>query len=136
MNIILYDRFTDALEKSGMTRTELAEKVGVKPSEVTRFFKDGSNPTLATVEKFARALGVAPYDAPYDYRVDQDLEYTVLDLNEKFSDFTDFIAGKVADYFDEPTEAKRSDIERHLGISPALLARSAHEQRYLQGEIA
>ena len=46
----------DRLEELGMSRTELAEKLGKKPSSVTRVLSGSANITLQTIAEYDAAL--------------------------------------------------------------------------------
>ena len=43
---------------SGLTQSELAEKSGVPQETISRIERGRSNPTLGTLEKLAKAMGV------------------------------------------------------------------------------
>lgn len=43
----------------GITRSDLAEKMGVSPADVSKFFGD-QNPKMKTVARYALALGCFP----------------------------------------------------------------------------
>ena len=43
---------------SGLTQSELAEKSGVPQETISRIERGRSNPTLGTLEKLVRAMGV------------------------------------------------------------------------------
>ncbi|SFI07470.1 helix-turn-helix domain-containing protein [Planctomicrobium piriforme] len=47
----------DAKEASGMSLSALEEQTGIDRSRLSRFFTSGSNPTLLTLNRIARALG-------------------------------------------------------------------------------
>lgn len=47
------------MEKNGITKSELADKMGVSPSQVSQFFNSNSNVTLLTLAKIAKALEVS-----------------------------------------------------------------------------
>lgn len=46
------------LERSGISRTELAKRLGTTPAYVTKILRGRTNFTLATMVRLARALGV------------------------------------------------------------------------------
>lgn len=48
----------DRLEELGMTRSELARKLGRKPSSVTRVLSGTANVTLQTIAEYDAALGL------------------------------------------------------------------------------
>lgn len=47
------------MEKNEITKSELADKMEVSPSQVSQFFNSNSNVTLLTLAKIAKALGVS-----------------------------------------------------------------------------
>lgn len=47
------------MEKNDITKSELADKMEVSPSQVSQFFNSNSNVTLLTLAKIAKALGVS-----------------------------------------------------------------------------
>ena len=47
------------MEEQGVTRSELAERMGVARQRVTNFLNTPSNTTLLTIVRFAEALGLA-----------------------------------------------------------------------------
>jgi len=49
--------FLERMELTGTTRTELADRLGVKPPRVTRILQGNDNFTLRTVSQVAEALG-------------------------------------------------------------------------------
>lgn len=79
MNRTIRSRFEREMKRHNMTRAQLAVAAGVPPSEVTRFFKPDSNPTLRTVEKFAKALGM-------DWTGERDFEALYADLMREEDD--------------------------------------------------
>jgi len=46
------------MEAQGMTRRELAERLGVSPQYVTKFLNTPGNTTLLQIVRFAQALGL------------------------------------------------------------------------------
>lgn len=50
------EALAEAMEKSGMTRTQLAEKLGINKSAVTRALSSGQNLTLASLAGFLWAM--------------------------------------------------------------------------------
>ncbi len=50
----------DLLTASGLNQEQLAQKVGVKPPQVSRILNALGNPTLDTLVKMAGALGYVP----------------------------------------------------------------------------
>ncbi len=51
----------DLLAASGLNQEQLAQKVGVKPPQVSRVLNALGNPTLDTLVKMAGALGYVPH---------------------------------------------------------------------------
>jgi transcriptional regulator with XRE-family HTH domain len=51
----------DLLSASGLNQEQLADKVGVKPAQVSRILNALGNPTVDTLVKMAGALGYAPH---------------------------------------------------------------------------
>jgi transcriptional regulator with XRE-family HTH domain len=51
----------DLLTASGLNQEQLAQKVGVKPPQVSRVLNALGNPTLDTLVKMAGALGYVPH---------------------------------------------------------------------------
>lgn len=56
------DRLAAALKRAGLTQTELAEKLGVRPSAVSMMLRRSSRPQPRTVARIAAALNVSPSD--------------------------------------------------------------------------
>ncbi|UQA56324.1 type II toxin-antitoxin system HicB family antitoxin [Polyangium aurulentum] len=46
-----------ARQDAGLTQTELARRVGVSQQQIGKLERNGTNPSLVTLEKLARALG-------------------------------------------------------------------------------
>lgn len=44
------------LDKQGITKAELARRLGVDPSQTSRYFAPGNQLTLATVERILKVL--------------------------------------------------------------------------------
>ena len=55
---MITDDIAWAMEKQGMTRRELAERLGVKPQYVSRFLNTPTNTSLYQVVRFAQAVGL------------------------------------------------------------------------------
>lgn len=55
---MITDDICRAMEKQGMTRRELAERLGVKPQYVSRFLNTPTNTSLYQVVRFAQAVGL------------------------------------------------------------------------------
>ncbi|MCY4489222.1 MAG: helix-turn-helix transcriptional regulator [Deltaproteobacteria bacterium] len=62
------EKLTLALDEAGITRTELADRLGRTPGYVSQVFGGGRNLTLRTVADIAAALSMRPtlYLAPED----------------------------------------------------------------------
>lgn len=55
----LVNQLDDARYKSGITKAEVARKLGSEPANIRRFFSRGTdNPTLSTLTEVATALGM------------------------------------------------------------------------------
>ncbi len=54
------EKLTQALDEAGITRTELAERLGRTPGYVSQVFGGGRNLTLRTVADIAAALSMRP----------------------------------------------------------------------------
>ena len=56
---IIYNDLREALRRSGLTRADLARRVGMQPAGIRRLFgkKNDHNPTLSTLSTVADALG-------------------------------------------------------------------------------
>lgn len=50
--------FLKALARSGISKQELAEKIGVSPSQITRWLAPNTNMTLASLFSVAKAIGI------------------------------------------------------------------------------
>jgi transcriptional regulator with XRE-family HTH domain len=50
-------RLAALCDESGLTRTEIAERMGTSQGNVSRLITGESNPTIATVERLLEALG-------------------------------------------------------------------------------
>ena len=50
-------RFTELRLISGLSRTEFAEKVGIKPGHLSRLVTGNHNPSLLSLEKIAQKVG-------------------------------------------------------------------------------
>lgn len=44
----------------GLSQADLARKLEMAPTQLSRLLRGGSSPTLAMIERFARALSVSP----------------------------------------------------------------------------
>lgn len=54
------------MEELGLTKKELAEKAGMKPSGLSRIISGEQNMTLSTIAKLERALGIR-FDSGFRY---------------------------------------------------------------------
>lgn len=54
------ERLSEALEDAGITRAELAQRLGRSPAFVTQVFGGGRNLTLRTIADIATALSLRP----------------------------------------------------------------------------
>ena len=50
-------RIVEARMEEGLTQQELAERCGMRPSNLCRLENGNGNPSVATLEKIARGLG-------------------------------------------------------------------------------
>ena len=50
-------RIVEARTEQGLTQQELAERCGMRPSNLCRLENGNGNPSVATLEKIARGLG-------------------------------------------------------------------------------
>ena len=64
MHVIIEQQFRDIvqgqLEQHGMSRSELARRIGVPPQMVTDYLNGRRAPTGDMIEKFFKALGLTP----------------------------------------------------------------------------
>jgi ribosome-binding protein aMBF1 (putative translation factor) len=58
MELIYHRTFIEAREKKGLTQKELAMNLGVAQPSLARFESGRSNPTVASLSKFLRSLGL------------------------------------------------------------------------------
>ena len=58
---MLGDKIREARKKASLTQAELAEKIGVKRSVISKYENGSISPTHDTVLKISTALGVMPY---------------------------------------------------------------------------
>ena len=54
-----------ALQLSGMTQYELADKTGISKNQISKYVRGKAMPTFYSVELMAKALGVTPNDLRY-----------------------------------------------------------------------
>lgn len=72
---VLYDlteQIVEEMEKQGISRSELARKMGKKPSFITRILRGNENLTFSTTVQIGLALGMKPH-----------VEFIPLDSSEK-----------------------------------------------------
>ncbi len=50
----------DALETSGMSARQLADKIGVSPSRISDYIHNRAEPTLKIARQLCQVLGIAP----------------------------------------------------------------------------
>ena len=53
-------KLLDLIASKNMTQAELADKAGLSRASVNKLLKHGRKPTLPTLGKIAKALGVKP----------------------------------------------------------------------------
>ncbi len=51
---------------NGMTQKKLADEMGVSPQYVNKIVKGKENPTLETISKIEKVLGIALIEVPFD----------------------------------------------------------------------
>lgn len=56
----VYDAMLKAMKKSGMTQTELAERMQITKSTLSRTLNAKHSPSWNTISRFAEALGMRP----------------------------------------------------------------------------
>ena len=65
---MLGDRIREARKKASLTQAELAEKIGVKRSVISKYENGSISPKYDTILKIAEVLNVLPYDLYDDPR--------------------------------------------------------------------
>lgn len=65
---MLGDRIREARKKASLTQAELAEKIGVKRSVISKYENGSISPKYDTIMKIAEVLNVLPYDLYDDPR--------------------------------------------------------------------
>jgi len=58
MEFVFHRTFIEAREKKGLTQKKLAMNLGITQPALARFESGRSNPTVASLSKFLRALGL------------------------------------------------------------------------------
>lgn len=53
-------RFKELREQRGLTQKQLAKKVKISPTYISKIEREAANPSLPVLEKLAQALGVSP----------------------------------------------------------------------------
>lgn len=56
----IMQRVQEEMQRLGMSRSELAERLGVHPSRVTRLLDDPDNVTMRTLWRVCSAVGLKP----------------------------------------------------------------------------
>lgn len=74
---MLGDRIREARKKASLTQAELAEKIGVKRSVISKYENGSISPTHDTILNIAKALNIFPHEL-YD-------DYQWMGYNEKFA---------------------------------------------------
>ena len=64
LQVLIAESFTRLADRKGLTRAELAERVGCDPSFVSGVLNGTRNITLRTMGRFAVALGALPSLSP------------------------------------------------------------------------
>lgn len=54
-HIPIMEQLRAAVERSGLTQTEIARRAGMHAQDVNRALRDGANPTAVTIDKIMRA---------------------------------------------------------------------------------
>ncbi|MFL5330000.1 MAG: helix-turn-helix domain-containing protein [Gemmataceae bacterium] len=52
-------RLAEVIDRSGLTRKEVAEKAGVSPSNITRWVNNEREPSFSAFWNLAKALGIS-----------------------------------------------------------------------------
>lgn len=78
------EKIKELREKSGMTQTELAEKVGVSKSVISAYEKGIRNPSHKVLELIADTFGVGLlYFFKRGYFANEDVTINITDLNSE-----------------------------------------------------
>lgn len=94
---IISERLKEIREKRGLSKKELALKIGVSPSTITRYEKDGRIPKLTILQKISEALNV-----PINYLIgkEEDIKIGTSLSIEDLSDLPEEAIKSIEDFID------------------------------------
>jgi len=94
---IISERLKEIREKRGLSKKELALKIGVSPSTITRYEKDGRIPKLTILKKISEALNV-----PINYLIgkEEDVKIGTSLSIENLSDLPEEAIKSIEDFID------------------------------------
>lgn len=94
---IISERLKEIREKRGLSKKELALKIGVSPSTITRYEKDGRIPKLTILKKISEALNV-----PINYLLgkEEDIKIGTSLSIEDLSDLPEEAIRSIQDFID------------------------------------
>jgi len=94
---IISERLKEIREKRGLSKKELALKIGVSPSTITRYEKDGRIPKLTILQKISEALNV-----PINYLLgkEEDVKIGTSLSIEDLSDLPEEAIRSIQDFID------------------------------------
>jgi len=94
---IISERLKEIREKRGLSKKELALKIGVSPSTITRYEKDGRIPKLTILKKISEALNV-----PINYLLgkEEDVKIGTSLSIEDLSDLPEEAIKSIEDFID------------------------------------
>ena len=94
---IISERLKEIREKRGLSKKELALKIGVSPSTITRYEKDGRIPKLTILQKISEALNV-----PINYLLgkEEDVKIGTSLSIENLSDLPEEAIKSIEDFID------------------------------------
>jgi transcriptional regulator with XRE-family HTH domain len=94
---IISERLKEIREKRGLSKKELALKIGVSPSTITRYEKDGRIPKLTILQKISEALNV-----PINYLLgkEEDIKIGTSLSIEDLSDLPEEAIKSIEDFID------------------------------------
>jgi len=94
---IISERLKEIREKRGLSKKELALKIGVSPSTITRYEKDGRIPKLTILQKISEALNV-----PINYLLgkEEDIKIGTSLSIEDLSDLPEEAIRSIQDFID------------------------------------
>jgi transcriptional regulator with XRE-family HTH domain len=94
---IISERLKEIREKRGLSKKELALKIGVSPSTITRYEKDGRIPKLTILQKISEALNV-----PINYLLgkEEDVKIGTSLSIEDLSDLPEEAIKSIEDFID------------------------------------